>query len=119
MAIAWMDGFLQHCHEGPAGDVVIVAETHGRLKDLARAFEGHLVTSRYNLANPPQLLDAELAFGPVRRRCWFLTVRDADMRLRGLQLAGAYAEGMHTWPDVVRSVLISRLTATGARLFVG
>jgi PBSX family phage terminase large subunit len=106
--------WLLYLRDGPPGDLLMVGKTERTLKRNILDPLEHIVGSknfRYKIgAGEGQL------FG---RRVYIAGANDerAAGKIQGLTLAGAYGDELSLWPESFFTMLLSRLSVPGAKLF--
>lgn len=109
--VAW----IMFVSEAPPGELLMVGKTERTLKRNILDVLEQMVGSRYfkyNLGSGEATL-----FG---RRIYLVGANDmrSEGKIRGLTLAGAYGDEITLWPESFFTMLLSRLSVSGAK-FIG
>ena len=106
--------WLLYLHDGPPGDLLMVGKTERTLKRNILDLLEQIVGSK-NFRYKIGLGEGEL-FG---RRVYIAGANDerAAGKIQGLTLAGAYGDELSLWPESFFTMLLSRLSVPGAKLF--
>lgn len=105
--------WLEYIATGPEGELLMMGKTERTLKR-------NVLDPIADLIGPG--LKSSRGAGEARifgRRVYISGANDerAEVRIRGLTLAGAYGDELTTWPESVFKMLLTRLRVPGAKLF--
>lgn len=105
--------FAEHCIRGPKGDFAVLGKTERTIKrNVVAPMEEMWPGSVKHVQGSGELY----LFG---RRCWLVGANDAQAegKVRGSTLAGAYCNELTLFPHSVFQTLIDRCSIPGARIF--
>lgn len=105
--------FIEFCLTGPMGDLAIVGKSIGAIKRNVLSPLKHLLGDEFQF----YLGKGEATF--ANRTIHLVGANDerAETKIRGSSFAGAYVDEVTIIPESVFSMLISRLSIPGAKLF--
>ena len=107
---AWLDYVGS---EAPAGDLLMVGKTEKTLKRNVLDVIDRMIPHKFCLRM--KLGECEI-YG---RRIYCVGANDerAEGKIRGLTVAGAYGDELTLWPESFFTMMLSRLSVSGARFF--
>lgn len=106
--------WLAYVKDGPEGDYLMIGKTERTLKrNILDIIEDIVGSSSFSLNRGL----GELYIGG--RRIYLCGASDerSEGKIRGLTLAGAYGDELTLWPESFWTMLLSRLSVPGAKLF--
>lgn len=106
--------WVQYVVEGPPGPLLMVGKTERTLKrNILDPLSDLLGRKNFKLVSGSGEC---FIFG---RRVYLVGANDerAEVKIRGMTLAGAYGDEVTTWPESFFTMLLSRLSIAGAMLF--
>jgi PBSX family phage terminase large subunit len=106
--------WLEFIKYGPPGDILLCGKTERTLKrNIVNPLSGWLPGEVHYLKG-----SGELYIGDARR-IEVVSAYDerSEGRIRGMTVAGAYGDELTLWPESFFSMLLSRMSVQGAKLF--
>jgi PBSX family phage terminase large subunit len=105
--------FIDYCLTGPPGDLLAMGKTERTLKR-------NLLDPIEELIGPGIKMNRGTGEARIFGRRVYLAGANnegAEVRIRGLTVAGAYCDEVTTWPESIFKMLLTRLRVPGAKMF--